>query len=107
MTMTSRCTMIVAGLLAVTSAALGYLVGPPLSLKKLTAEADIIFKGTAISSGPVQNKWFKQFQGFVAQETQFKVISVIKGNQPVETLRFRHYDESPSPEGRMFEPQFY
>src|SRR5437867_2327553 len=107
MRMLSRCTMILAGLLTGASAALGYLVGPPLSLEKLTAEADIIIKGTAVSSGPVQDDWFKQFQGFVAQETQLKVISVIKGGQQGQTLSFRHYDMSPSPQARVFAPQFY
>ena len=100
--------MVVAGLFfAYTNAVLGYLVTAPLSLDKLTAEADMIFKGTTVSSEPVQDDWFKLRQGFVAQETQFKVISVIKGDTLVEKLLFRHYDESPVPQGRMFQPQFY
>ena len=52
--------MIVAVMLAVASAAPGRLVGPPLSLEKLTAEADIIFKGTAVSSGPVRDEYGKR-----------------------------------------------
>ncbi len=99
--------MIVAGLLAVASAAPGRLVGPPLSLEKLTAEADIIFKGTAVSSGPVQDEWFKQSQDFIAQETHFKVISAIKGNKPGGTLRFRHYDRSLSHRAPMLALQLY
>ena len=87
--------------------ALGYMVGPPMILEKLTAEADIIFKGAVLSSGPVQDEWFKPHPGFVAQETQFTVISVIKGDPQGATLRFRHYDESPQPQGRMFQPQYY
>lgn len=105
--MTRRCTMFVAALLAWAGVAWGYLVGPPLSLEKLAAEADIIFKGTAVSSGPVQDEWFKPCSGFVAQETQFTVISVIKGGSPGATLRFRHYDESPQSQLRMFQPQYY
>jgi len=105
--MTSRCTMTVAALLAVLSAAPARLVGPPLSLEKLTLEADIIFKGTAVSSGPVRDEWFKQSQYFIAQETHFKVISVIKGNKPGETLRLRHYDKTLSPRVGTFALQFY
>jgi hypothetical protein len=85
----------------------GYLVGPPLSLDKLAAEADLIFKGTAVSGSPVQDEWFKPCAGFVSQETQFKVISVLKGDAPGAALRFRHYDESKIPQGRVFQPQYY
>ena len=105
--MTRRCTTLVAVLLVCAGVARGYLVGPPLGLEKLAATADLIFKGTVVSSGPVQDEWFKPCPGFVAQETRFKVISVIKGDPPGVTLRFRHYDESPQPQGRMYEPQYY
>jgi len=96
-----------AWLLACVATSRGYPVGPPASLEKLTAEADIVFKGTAISSEPVQDKWFQPYADFVAKETQFKVVSVIKGNSPGDKLLFRHYDEDPQPRGRMFQPQYY
>jgi hypothetical protein len=96
-----------AAVLAVTGIALGYVVGPSLSLEKLTAEADLVFKGTALSGEPVQDEWFKPGPGFVARETGFKVVSVIKGGVPGATLRFRHYDQDARPQGRMFEPQYY
>ena len=102
-----RRTMLVAASLAWTGLAWGYAVGPPLSLDKLAAEADLIFKGTAVSSQPVQDEWFKPCPGFVATETEFSVISVIKGDTPGPRLRFRHYDETKQPEGRMFQPQYY
>ena len=102
-----RCTILAAALLVWACVARGYPVGPPVSLEKLAAEADIIFKGTAVSSGPVQDEWFKPCPDFVARETQFTVISVIKGTAPGATLRFRHYAESPQPQGRMFQPQYY
>jgi hypothetical protein len=93
--------------LACAGAALGYAVGPPLSLEKLTAEADLVFKGTAVSSALVQDEWFKPCPGFVVTETEFRLISVLKGPTPGATLRFRHYDEAQQPQGRMFEPQHY
>jgi len=105
--MTLRRILSVTAVLAVTGVTLGYLVGPPLSLEKLTAEADFVFKGTALSGAPVQDEWFKPYPGFVARETGFKVVSVIKGGVPGATLRFRHYDEDPRPQGRMFQPQYY
>ena len=94
-------------LLACAPMALGYPVGPPLSLEKLTEEADIIFKGTAISGAPVADDWFKPYDGFVSRETRFKVVSVIKGERPGDKLGFRHYAEDPQPAGRMFQPQHY
>ncbi len=57
----------VAVLLVVTGVAMGYLVGPPLSLEKLTAEADLVFKGTVLSGEPVQDEWFKPCPGFVGK----------------------------------------
>ena len=65
-----------AAALAGTGVALAYPVGPALSLAKLTAEADLIFKGTTGSSQQVEDDWFKPYPGFVAGETEFKVISV-------------------------------
>ncbi|NLX23926.1 MAG: hypothetical protein GXY55_19925 [Phycisphaerae bacterium] len=86
----------------------GYLVEPALSLDKLTSEADVIFKGTAVSSGPAQDDWFKPYGGFIVRETQFKIISIIKGDKTGDQLIFRHYDEDrQQPYGRSFEPQHY
>jgi hypothetical protein len=93
--------------LARTGVALAYPVGPALSLDKLTAEADLIFKGTTGSSQQVEDDWFKPYAGFVVLETPFRVISVLKGDAPGTALRFRHYDQDPRPQGRMFEPQHY
>lgn len=107
MRITWRCTMLTTALLAWACVARGYMVGPPLNLDKLTAEADIILKGTVVFSGPVQDEWFKPCSGFVAQETHFMVISVLKGDLPGATLRFRHYDENPQPQPKMYQPQYY
>ena len=105
--MTLRHILSVAGGMAVTGVSLAYPVGPPLSLEKLTAEADLVFKGTALSGDPVQDEWFKPCQGFVVRGTEFKVVSVIKGDAPGATLRFRHYDQDPRAQGYMFQPQYY
>ncbi|MDO9527968.1 MAG: HEAT repeat domain-containing protein [Syntrophales bacterium] len=99
--------MFVAILLAWADIARGYKVGPPLSVEKLAAESDIIFKGTAVFGGLVQDEWFKPYSNFVAQETQFKVISVIKGGPPGAMLQFRHYDKSPRRMGHCVQPQYY
>jgi len=100
--------LLAAALLAGAGVARGYLVGPPLGLDQLAAEADVIVKGTVVASAPAEDDWFKPCPGFAARETKFTVISVLKG-EPGATLRFRHYDESPQPggQGRMFQPQYY
>jgi len=101
-------TVTLVGLLTRADPARAYPVGPALSLDKLAQKADINFKGVAVSSGPVQDKWFKRCTGYIAWETQFKVVSVIKGEGPGERLRFRHYDADPSySDGLMFMPQYY
>ena len=83
------------------------MVAPALTLEKLAGEADVIFKGTAVSSEAVKDAWFKPHSGFLPIETLFKVVTVIKGQSGGETFRFRHYDETTTPQGRMFQPQFY
>ena len=45
--------------------------------------------------------------GFVVKETHFTLISSIKGATQGVTLRFLHYDLSPSTLGRFYEPQHY
>ena len=99
--------MLAVAMLAWARAAGGYPVGPPVGMDQLTAPADIIFKGVATESVPVEDAWFKPCSGFIAWETRFTVISVIKGESPGSTLRFRHYDVSPLPQGRMYQPQYY
>lgn len=105
--MTWRCVLTLVWLLSCMGTAWGYLVAPAVGLEKLTQEADLIFKGTAASVGPVLDDWFKPCQDFVAQETQFKVISIIKGERPGDKLMFRHYDAAPQLHGHMFQPQYY
>jgi hypothetical protein len=94
-------------LLSFVTAARGYPVEWAVSLEKLASQADIIFKGTVVSSGEVQDKWFEPYPGFVARETQFKVVSILKGESPGDKLAFRHYAKDPQPQGYMFQPQFY
>jgi hypothetical protein len=80
-----------------------YLVRGALTLDQLTDTADIVFKGTAVSSVSGNGQWF----GAGDQKTQFKVISVIKGENPGDSLNFFHYDQV-SPEGvEGNEPQHY
>jgi len=107
-TMVTRlCVVSLAGVMLCAGAARGQFVRPAVSLEELTVEADIIFKGTAVSSGPAQDDWFRPYQSFVVRETQFKVISVIKGQGPGGRLLFRHYDEDPQPRGSSIQPQHY
>jgi len=90
-----------------TSTGNAYLVGPPQSLEKLAAEADVIFKGTALSEEPIQDQSLQPIQGFAARETTFQVVSLIKGENAGVHFRFRHYDEQSGGEIRMYSPQFY
>jgi len=106
--MIRRCVVSLAVLLACTGMAWGYPVGWAVSLEKLTEEADVIFKGTVVSGEPVQDEWFKPYRGFLARETRFKVVSVIKGEWSGNELIFRHYDLDPEPHGGgFFQPQYY
>jgi HEAT repeat protein len=96
-----QCAMLAATLLVLASVTWGHPIKLPVSLEELTAEADIIFKGLVVSSRPVQSKWFTPGSGLIAQETQFTVISVIKGDPAGAMVRFHHYDEIPQFRGQM------
>jgi hypothetical protein len=93
--------------LAIAGAALGYSVGPALTLEQLTAEADLIFKGEALASEAVEDAWFKPVPAFTTTETRFRIISLIKGQVADGEVRFRHYDEKKVPFGFSYSPQFY
>ena len=107
MRVTRRSTMLAVALVAWACLSPGHPVGRPLNVEILTAEADIVFKGTVVSSELVQDVWFKPLPDFGVHETTFAVISVIKGDAPGATLRFRHYDEDPESRGHFFLPQYY
>ncbi len=92
-------------LLALAVGALGYMVGPALTLDKLAQEADLIFKAEAITSQPVEDASFTKVSGYGARETRFRVISLIKGAAVGDEIRFRHYDEDAG--GGLFTPQYY
>jgi len=94
-----RCTMLAVILLAWAGVASARPARLPVSLEELIAEADIIFKGLVISSRPAQGELFKPCSGLITQETQFKVISVLKGDAPGATVRFQHFDEIPQFKG--------
>ena len=100
---------VVAWLLILTLRAAAYLVGAPVTLEKLEEQSDVVFKATAIATVPSDDASFRALDGFVARETEFRVVSVLKGHDLGEKVRFRHYDENPDPKqgGRMYMPQYY
>jgi len=102
-----RCAVVVMVLMACMGMAHGYMVRSAVPLEEMTGEADIIFKGTALSSAPVQDEGLKPVPEFIVLETQFKVISVIKGDALPDKLVFRHYDSAPEPQGIRYMPQNY
>ncbi|MFC1600925.1 HEAT repeat domain-containing protein, partial [Candidatus Sumerlaeota bacterium] len=105
-------------LLTLTGLANAYQVGQTLSLDELSAEADIIFKGTAVTTKALKDESVKEVQGFIYSQTEFKVVSVLNSNSrimaekintrtpPVKTFQFRHYDLPPD-HGYSFQPQHY
>lgn len=102
--------VLAASLLGVLGSAAGSAVAPAMSLDQLAAEADVIFKGTAVQSRPVQDPWFNPVWNFRAHQTEFRVISVLKGEPatPGQRLSFHHYDRDTSRDGEPpASPQSY
>jgi HEAT repeat protein len=105
--MKSSLSAMLAVLFVFTGLASGYPVGPPKDLEKLAAEADWIFKATAVSSAGMEDESFKPVSGFEPFETLFAVVSMIKGPPETKVVRFRHYDASPLNQPVMHQPQHY
>ncbi|RYX82486.1 HEAT repeat domain-containing protein [bacterium] len=91
-------------LLATVCPARAFVVGPPSSLDNLSAESDLVFKGVALDSSNLTDSQLNA-QGFGAQQTRFRVVSVLKGPS-VKEVAFRSYRKA---EATMFgwHPQFY
>jgi hypothetical protein len=64
----------------------GYMMRREFTLGELEKNADVVFKGTAVSNAPGADSSSGE------TVTQFKVISVIKGVGLGETIRFDHID---------------
>jgi hypothetical protein len=63
-------------------------------LAEMTAEADLVFKGEALSSSRITNKAF-ELQQMDVHATRFKVISVLKGDPQAKSVVFQHYTTRP------------
>jgi hypothetical protein len=68
----------------------GYMMRREFTLSELEKNADVVFKGTALSS--------TQGTDSASGETltQFKIVSVMKGVSPSGTVRFDHIDHPPN-----------
>src|SRR5689334_11274251 len=108
--MKTKCSALVLLLMVFAGSFAGaYPVGPAVSLEKLAEEAGTIFKGTVVSTEPVEDDWFKPVRGFAAYETRFKVVTVLKGGEGKGEISFRHYDEASDAQQMVigFMPQYY
>jgi|GEM_PF-1885303 len=108
--MHSRVTFLVLFLTVATSAcpSLAYPVAHSLPLDKLEAEADVVVKVQVTATKPVDDPWFEKVVGYRPVETEARVISVVRGEELPESIRFRHY--APAAEGEQpafFMPQWY
>jgi hypothetical protein len=99
--------MVLALLAIFASLARGHAIGHPKSLEESAQEAEIIFKGTVVSSRAVDHDAFDSVVGLMTQDTEFKIASVIKGEVTGNTLIFRHYSIDPEHGGEFSGRQYY
>lgn len=83
------------------------MVGAAVPLEKMAGDADLIFKGTAISSQVVNDAAFRELPGYACYETQFKIVSVVKGEPLTGSLKFHHYDIHSDAKAFAYSPQSY
>ncbi len=79
-------------------------MAPSPSLQKTTEDSDLVFKGVALENVDVEDAELKD-GGFKAQETRFRVLSILKGEAGAE-VTFRSFRPAPA---TVFgwTPQFY
>ena len=104
-----RTSLVAIGLWAVAAPLHSYPVAESLPLDKLVEEADAVFKGTVLSSEPIDAEPFKPIPGFAAFATTIRVVSSIKGDTPAGEVVFQHYGtgEADSPRSPGYAPQYY
>lgn len=103
------CVIVVSALVALSpGTSQAYPVGPALEFGKIVEEADVIVKAIAVSSNPIEDEWFKNYQGYVTFGTEMAVVSVIKGGPLAGKIVFHHYGYDPDYKGGYaFAPQLY
>lgn len=89
-----RCMVIAAGFLAAAIFCHAYPVGRSLPLDKLQKEADVVFKGTVVSSAETKDPWFT-VPNYPVLSSEIRVISIIKGDAPSGKAVFLHYGRQP------------
>jgi hypothetical protein len=89
-----------------TQIARAYPVQHAASLDDLAKEADLICKAVVVTVKPVKDDWFNPVPGFQAYSAELKVISVLNGTAPAETIAFHYYGEGERGP-MMFMPQNY
>lgn len=79
-----------------------------MTLEALTKSSDIVFKGTVVSSKTVSGTFaFPPIMGFATQETDFKVVSIIKGQNSEKPLKFLNYERDSALGMAPYEPEYY
>ncbi len=69
-------------------------IAPHGRLEEMERQADLIFKGEALRSVRITNSAFRNPQMDV-HETEFRVISVLKGTFHGNIVKFQHYTKNP------------
>lgn len=91
----------------VVTVASAFRVDGPIPLSDLMATSDVIAKATAGTTRPVRPGDWNEIPGFRVYQTEFKVISALKG-EPPRRFYFRHYGWNPRDPARpMWSPQYY
>jgi len=93
--------------LGFTASAWAYLVGPAVSLDKMTELADLVVKARAVATQPTDDPWFKPLRGFAASATKLEVMSVLKGERGGGVITFQHYAVAAAGGGFSYMPQHY
>ncbi len=91
----------------VTHVVTAYPVGAPVTLEKMTEQADLVCKVVMKSSQPVADKSFEKGYGFDPHATKFRVVSVYKGTLTTKAITFHHYARNDKGFGPHQPPQYY
>jgi len=100
----SWCLLILTGMTCLSA---GDAIGPPPTFEELENRGILIFKGTALSSQPVQASALPMETGLDSVETRFHIVSLVKGQIDGSTIRFHHYETPSGSFFGMWSPETY
>ena len=99
--------LILLGILCFPAVSQAYLFKHAPTLDELNSKVDVIFKGIAVETSPIEDSQMRDVPGYTKAQTRFRVVSTLKGADLIgdsKEVYFHHYPNGINP---LYSPQIY